>query len=1041
MSNHDVYLDQISDFIFINKYARYDEKKKRRETWNEAVTRVQNMNLKKYDFLSGTDKGQILEAFQTVREKRVSPSMRSLDNDTLLPTPHGWIRVGDVQVGDFLFDQQGEPVEVLARQQFYGIDLFDVCFEDGTRLRASADHLWVTSTLDDRAKPGRCTRTISTQKIASTLYQRSGSEKYPIRYNHAVWNTQPLALPNAELPLDPYILGLWLGDGYSNGGQFAVHPDDIEIPQSYAEAGFPVKPPAECNIYTWSASKLAPVLRSMGLRNNKHVPVLYLRASLHQRLALVQGLMDSDGHTTPTGRSSFTNASLKLVAAMEELLASLGIKSHTGMTPPKSPKHQTTYTVRFFTELPVHRLQRKLVRQRTRIRRANHYRTIEQVTPAGKGDATCFTVASPTHTYLAGTQMVVTHNCMQFAGPAIESHNSRGYNCAVRHVDSLRAFAEGFWLLLCGCGVTFGLSDTFLSRLPDLVDENDKTGTVLTYVIEDTIEGWADSVEALLSCYFKNTAYTGRKIVFDYSKIRKKGAKLKTSGGKAPGHLGLKQSHIKIKALLDHAIEFLHCKELRSIDAYDILMHCADAVLSGGIRRAATAIIFRPEDTLMLNAKTFLPVDKVLAFDFTEERTVGGYSNKYYNGRIVVEGVKYEVDITEWELDQLRETGKIAWRHIHPQRGRSNNSVLFLRYEITLPQFKEFITKTREFGEPGFVLADHPWVLYNPCFEVGFIPVTVDGVCGVQFCNLTSINGRLIDSKEDFKKAVWAEAVIGTLQAGWTEFAYLSKAAKILTEGEALLGCSITGFYDSPKILLDPKLQAEMAAYAVEVNKEWAAKIGINQAARVTVVKPEGTNSLILRTGSGIHPHHAKKYFRRVQCNKLDPVYKYFQSINPHACEESIWSSNKTDDVITFPITVKDTAIVKADISALQHLKDIKSTQQNWILNGVSEANEKPVQHNVSCTINLKDDEWDEAVEYIYKNRQFFTAVSMLPSYGDKIYQQAPNEAIVSEEDEANWERLIANWTPVDYTLMVENTDGTTLSQEASCAGNNCEVV
>ena len=182
-------------------------------------------------------------------------------------------------------------------------------------------------------------------------------------------------------------------------------------------------------------------------------------------------------------------------------------------------------------------------------------------------------------------KVVPSMRSMQFGGKAVLAHNARIYNCAVRHIDSPRAFAEVFYLLLCGCGVGLGLSKHFINRLPNLVGPTDKTGTVVTYVVEDSIEGWADSIEALLNCYFRNTAYSGRKIVFDYSRIRPEGAKIKTGGGKAPGYRGLKKSLQKIKALLDYIIEENNQTRLQPINAYDILMHCADAVLSGGIRR------------------------------------------------------------------------------------------------------------------------------------------------------------------------------------------------------------------------------------------------------------------------------------------------------------------------------------------------------------------------------------------------------------------------------------------------------------------------
>jgi len=622
---------------------------------------------------------------------------------------------------------------------------------------------------------------------------------------------------------------------------------------------------------------------------------------------------------------------------------------------------------------------------------------------------------------------------LQFGGKAIEAHEARIFNCSVRHIDSIRSFSESFYLLLCGCGLGIGLSKKFLGRLPDLVSAEDKTGTVVAYVVNDTIEGWADSVEALLMCYFKNTAYTGRKIVFDYSKIRAKGALLKTGGGKAPGHKGLKQTHQKIKALLDYLIEEEGMRRLKTIHAYDILMFTADAVLSGGIRRSATSVVFQPDDTDMMNAKTAFKVDKIRRFSKDEE------TGKYY-GQVVIKKKAYDVELDEWGYENLKAKNEISWFHIEPQRARSNNSVLLLRDKVTPQQFTDIITKTRQFGEPGFVFGNHEDQLFNPCFEIGFIPVTFDAICGVQFCNLTTQNGGKIDTVEKFREATKAATIIGTLQAAYSHFPYLSNAARQLTESEALLGVSITGMMDNPHILLNPENQKEMAEIAKTVNKEWARKLGINQAARITCVKPEGTSSIVLQTSSGIHPHHARRYFRRIQCNQQDNVYRHLKKTNAHATEHSVWSATKTDDVATFPLTVHDEAIVKADLTALKHLDYIKSTQQNWVVPGTTEANTKPIEHNVSCTVMVKEDEWDTVISYLYDNRRFFAAVSLLPFSGDKIYQQAPMEIVLTEEDEKKWTDLVAGWKQVDYKALKEEDDETQPQAEAVCAGGACLV-
>ena len=201
------------------------------------------------------------------------------------------------------------------------------------------------------------------------------------------------------------------------------------------------------------------------------------------------------------------------------------------------------------------------------------------------------------------------------------------------------------------------------------------------------------------------------------------------------------------------------------------------------------------------------------------------------------------------------------------------------------------------------------------------------------------------------------------------------------------------------------------------------------------------TTSLFFGTASGIHPHHAKpRYFRRIQCNKIDNPYKFFKKHNPHMCEESVWSANKTDDVITFPVQVPETVMEKKDLTALQHLKIIKDTQQNWVATG-SKNSKKPIQHNVSCTVMVKDEEWKDVIEYIFKNRKFYSAISLLPASGDKIYAQAPMEK-VSPEDEARWTALVSKYVHVDYKQLSEKGDETHHSQEVACGGGgSCENV
>ena len=542
-----------------------------------------------------------------------------------------------------------------------------------------------------------------------------------------------------------------------------------------------------------------------------------------------------------------------------------------------------------------------------------------------------------------------SQRALQFGGQPIFKHHARMYNCIASYIDRLRFFQECMYLLLCGCGTGFSVQKHHVAKLPTLVKA--KKGTK-KFVIPDTIEGWSDALGVLVSSFFEQDElfpeYVGKTVVFDYSGIRAAGAYLSSSGGKAPGPEPLKKALSNIKKVLDKAIknaEFASgdVRKLTPIEAYDIVMHAADAVISGGVRRSATICLFSPDDQAMAQAKTG------------------------------------------------------NWFHDNPQRGRSNNSALLLRDSTTKEEFATLMESVREFGEPGFVWSDSTELVVNPCVEIGLYPVDVTtGETGWQACNLSTINCSKIETEEDFYESCKAAAIIGTLQAGFNSFPYLGEVTERIIAREALLGVSMTGIMDKPEICLDPTIQRHGAKIVKDTNKKIAEKININIAARTTCIKPEGTTSCILGTSSGIHPHHAKRYIRRVQANKMEPIYQYFQTINERACEESVWSANDSDAVISFCVEVATGSKTKNQISALELLEYVKSTQKNWVTGGINaDANVQPwLTHNVSNTINIKPEEWDDVEKFIYKNRNFFCGISLLPITGDKDYPQAPFTAI-----------------------------------------------
>lgn len=311
------------------------------------------------------------------------------------------------------------------------------------------------------------------------------------------------------------------------------------------------------------------------------------------------------------------------------------------------------------------------------------------------------------------------------------------------------------------------------------------------------------------------------------------------------------------------------------------------------------------------------------------------------------------------------------------------------------------------------------------CAEVGMYAYH-KGKSGWQGCNLSEINCATVEGAEDFYDRCKAASIIGTLQAGYTDFPYLGGVSEQIFRREALLGVSMTGIMEKPDIILDPKVQKKGANIVKKINEKIANKIGINSAARTTLVKPSGTASSVLGTSAGIHPHHAKRYTRHVQANRNEEVYQYFNRINPQACEKSVWSSNDTDDVILFPIEIPDGSKTKNDLPALEMLKIIRDTQINWVVTGKrDDLCVKPwLQHNVSNTVIVKDEEWEDVARYIYNNRQYFTAVSLLSNMGDKDFPQAPFTKVLTSREIVREYGDASIWCSGLIELALQGFDG-----------------
>lgn len=543
---------------------------------------------------------------------------------------------------------------------------------------------------------------------------------------------------------------------------------------------------------------------------------------------------------------------------------------------------------------------------------------------------------------------------LQFGGAPIERDHNRIYNCAYMPIDDIAAFSELMFLLLGGTGGGFSVQSHHIAKLPKV----QKPAKAKSYVAEDTIEGWADCIKVLMQAFFEGSAYP----IFDLSHIREKGAELITTGGKAPGPVPLMECLVTLEGVLRNAVG----RSLKTIEAHDICCIIADAVLAGGIRRAALISLFDRFDEDMLNSK------------------VGPW----------------------WE-----ETA---------YRGRANNSAVLPRGEVTEEEFMAImkVVEKSGCGEPGVYWTSNIDWGTNPCCEIALRPY--------QFCNLCEVNADDITDQKDFEDRCWAAALIGTLQAGYTNFHYLRECWQEATELDALIGVGMTGIGSGAVLGLD----LVKGAKVVKMTNEIVARIiGINAAARTTTVKPSGTSSLVLGSSSGIHAWHNDFYVRRMRMGKNEAIYKYLYENHPHMVEDD--ERSPTQAVATFPQKAPEGAILRTE-SSKDLLERILRFNIEWVHSGHRDGDNT---HNVSCTISLKDDEWNFASQWMWDNRSFYNGISVLP-YNGGTFVQAPFEDITEEE----FERLNASFQTINLDDVKEEQDETALTGEIACAGGACAI-
>jgi len=594
-------------------------------------------------------------------------------------------------------------------------------------------------------------------------------------------------------------------------------------------------------------------------------------------------------------------------------------------------------------------------------------------------------------TYVREKKVLPSMRALQFAGKPIQKNNTRIYNCCYLPVDDVLAFSETMFLLLSGTGVGYSVQFEHVNKLPEIR----KPLKSKKFLVGDSLEGWADAVKALIKSYFGDSTYCPR---FDFSDIRPKGARLITSGGKAPGPESLKDCLHNIKKILDRKQEG---DKLSTLDCHDIQCYIADAVLAGGIRRSAMISLFSFDDEDMLTCK-----------------------------------------FGDWYID-------------NPQRGRANNSVVALRHRITKEDFMSLWKKIElsNAGEPGIYFTNDKEYGTNPCAEISLRPF--------QFCNLCEINVSDIDSQEELLNRSLVGAFLGTLQAGFTDFHYLRPIWQKTTEKEALIGVGMTGIASGKILNLDLSKAAEVIKTE---NERVSSLIGINKAARCTTIKPSGTTSLVLGCSSGIHAWHNDYYIRRMRIGKNEALYTYLSIYHPELVEDDYFKPG-IQAIISIPQKAPEGSILRTE-SALDLLERVKKFNLEYVKKGHRKG---PNTNNVSATISIDKnrryipgagftnnkyvdkfkiyygekqehiisfDEWELVGKWMWENKETFNGLSVLP-YDNGSYVQAPFEDISREK----FEELNQKLHNIDLSKVIEINDDTSFTDQAACAGNNCEII
>jgi ribonucleoside-diphosphate reductase alpha chain len=567
-------------------------------------------------------------------------------------------------------------------------------------------------------------------------------------------------------------------------------------------------------------------------------------------------------------------------------------------------------------------------------------------------------------------EIMPSMRALMTAGEALERDNTAGYNCSYIAVNRVRAFDEILYILMCGTGVGFSVERQYVDKLPTVAEQFTDSDT--TIIVQDSKAGWAKAYKELVSLLIG-----GQIPRWDLSKIRPAGARLKTFGGRASGPKPLDD-------LFRFTVDTFRRsagRKLTSIECHDLVCKIAEVVVVGGVRRSALISLSNLTDERMRDAKTG------------------------------------------------------AWWEANPQRALANNSVVYKEKPEIGTFMEEWVSLYKsKSGERGIFnrdacqktvakLGDRRDSTYefgtNPCSEI----ILRDR----QFCNLTEVIVRTNDTMESLARKVKLAAILGTWQASMLHFPYLSSEWKKNCEEEALLGVSLTGILDNAMMRDQHGLKANLEnlkQHAIDINKEWAKKLGINAAAAITCIKPSGTVSQLTDAASGIHARHNEYYIRTVRADRKDPLCQMM--IDKGFVHEPCVM--KPDSVMVFSFPMKAVgSVTRIDMSAIEHLELWLTYQRYWC------------EHKPSITVTVKEHEWMEVGAWVYKHFDEISGISFLP-HSDHSYRQAPYQDCTKAQYEELSSIMPKNvdWSELTKYEKVDTTVGT---QTFACSGDKCELV